>query len=265
MTREQSWVKVLFMKIIKAARSGRKPALVLCLSILMLGALALTQGRPAYAAASRVEVENPLFGYPHLLPSPFTLPGGKLLLGTAVAFGVTDFLQIGTNLLADFYQNYNASLKLAIFENEVTAFALTGSFQRYNPSTFSASNPDEWINSYQPGAVVAVAILPKVAAFFGGSLNFSEQTLPGSNIDRSSLFRGATIESDLSWAYNPPTKRKDLGNVLATGVSYDLNYKLLGVGLSHYWPGFHLGFHYYIGAERNPVLPILQGGTVVYF
>lgn len=255
MTGEQSSVKVLFMKILKAVRLG----LLLCLS-----GLPIASGRPAHAA-SKVEVENPLFGYPHLLQSPFTLPGGKLLLGTAVAFGVTDFFQIGTNLLADFYQNYNAGVKLAIYENEVTALALVASFQRYNPSTFSASNPDLWINSYQPGAVIAVAVLPQVAAFFGATLNLTHEEMPGSNIDRSGLFRGATVETDLNWAYSPPSKRKSLGNILATGVSYDLNYKLLGVGLSHYWPGFHLGFHYYIGAEQNPFLPIIQGGTVVYF
>src|SRR4051812_22063861 len=79
--------------------------------------------------AGAVETSNPLFGYTHLLHSPFTMPSGKIALGTTVAIGLTDFLQVGTDLIRDFYHVYNASAKVGVFDNQQVAFAFTGGWE----------------------------------------------------------------------------------------------------------------------------------------
>lgn len=216
-------------------------------------------------AARRVEVENPIFGYTHMLPSPFTVPGGMLLVGTDVVLGVTDFFQVGTNVIRDFYQSYNGNIKIALLDAPGFAFALTGGIEHYNYRNFDSTNPDVWVTSYQPGAVVAIGVLPTLGWFVGSNLNFTDQPLITDGIVNSGYFRGATLQSDLAWAYYPPTKKKGLGNVVAVGTTYDVNYKIFGVGLSHYWPGFRLGVHYYVNADENKFLPLISGGTVVYF
>jgi hypothetical protein len=221
--------------------------------------LALAIFGAAECRASRVE--NPLFGYTHLLASPFTLPAGRVSFGTEVAVGVTDFLQIGTNLVSDAYQVYNAYAKLSLLDFPAFAMGLTLGYQTFNYNNLNASNPDLQVTSWLPGVVTSYALHKNLAVFVGANANLSKQTLLSEGVQVSGYFQGATVESDLSWAYNPHKDR--VGNVLSGGVSYNLSYQLIGVGLSHHWRGFHIGLHYYPNADENRILPIIAGGTSV--
>ncbi len=203
--------------------------------------------------------ENKLFSFTHMLPSPFTLPAGRLVYGTELAFGVTDFLQVGTNILRDFFKFYNANAKVSLIDYPNFAFALTGGWESYNYKNISATNPSIQITSWMPGAVVSFALAPPLALFVGGNAVFSKTTLVTSGIETSGFIRGANFETDLSWSYNPQ-KKKRVGNVLSSGVSYDFTYKLYGLGISHHWPGFHFGVHYYPQATKYPLQPIIAGG-----
>ncbi|HLD99010.1 MAG TPA: hypothetical protein VJB59_02060 [Bdellovibrionota bacterium] len=227
------------------------------------------QGTPLIPAAAASEVENPIFGYTHLLPSPFTLPAGTLVYGTSLDLGVTDFLQIGTNVLSDFHKIYNANAKVSLVDYPEFAFGLTLGYSTYNYRDIDRSNPDLSVASWLPGAVAAFEVLPSVAWFVGGNLNYTQANLISDSVTTSGYLRGANVESDLSWAYNPQKKRKNgglsVGNVVSAGISYDLSYKMLGLGLSHHWPGFHLGVHYYPSAAEYPLQPILAGGGAVQF
>ena len=202
--------------------------------------------------------ENALFGYTHLLPSPYTVKAGRLIFGTNIILGVTDFLQVGTNVLNDFYQVYNANMKASVFDRKEFAVALTFGWTRYNYRDISPNNPDLLITSLLPGGVVAFGILPNLALFAGGNLNYTSTSLITNNVQTSGYVHGATLQGDLSFAYDQ--KPRKLGNVLSAGVSYDLNYKIMGFGVSHHWPGFQLGIHYYPNADQYRILPILSGG-----
>ena len=208
-------------------------------------------------------VENPMFSFTHMLPSPFTLPAGRLVLGTQFAYGLTDFLQIGTDVFRDFYKIYNANAKVSLLDFPEYATALTLGFEHYNYKDIDSGNPDLKVTSWQPGAVTSLEVMPYVAWFFGGHLNFSQTTLRTESIKTSGLVRGYNAETDLSWAYNPHPKKKSMGNVLSGGVTYDFSYKIYGVGISHHWPGFHVGVHYYPNASKYKLAPILAGGAVV--
>lgn len=215
--------------------------------------------RSSHRSSSRRE--NPLFGFTHLLPSPYTLPAGRLVLGTEMAFGVTDFFQVSTNLLRDFYKIVNVSGRLSIIDFPTFAFALTYSFETYNLHDVSSANPNVSITSHQPGAVASFGLMDDLALFVGANLNVTNYQVNTSGLQTSGYVRGATIGSDLSWAYSH-TKRK-FGNVLSPGWTYDVTYKVYGIGLSHHWPGFRLGIHYYPNAKENRLLPLISGGAVV--
>ncbi|MEW6056651.1 MAG: hypothetical protein AB1540_08550 [Bdellovibrionota bacterium] len=232
--------------------------LVFCL---VLGALRL----PSAGA-------NSMFGYTHIQPSPLTLSAGRLVFGTDVAYGVTDFFQIGTNVVRDVYQFFNANAKVSLIELDEFALSPTFSFETYNLKNISELNPDLRVTSFMPGLTTAYGLAEDLALFVAGNLNITKTTLVTEGITTSGLIRGAQIGSDLSWAYNPPAAKKGkdgkevrrgVGNVFSTGVSYDLTYKLFGVGLSHHWPGFHLGVHYYPNATKFPIQPIIAGGGAV--
>src|SRR3990172_10717144 len=89
------------------------------------------------AAAARADGPSPVFGYTHLMPSPLTLPAGRLSYGTAFSFGVTDFLQIGTDVVRDAYGVLNANAKIGLVAREGFAAALTLGFEKFNFKDFS--------------------------------------------------------------------------------------------------------------------------------
>jgi hypothetical protein len=227
------------------------------LTALCAAALSFT-ARPARAA---IAYENPLFAFTHLLPSPFTLPAGRLVLGTSVAFGITDFLQVGTDVLSDFYKVYNANAKVAIVDYPEFALAATLGYSAYNYHDIASTNPDFSVTTWQPGLVTGFSLLEHVAWFWGANLAFSSVNLKTDGIETSGYVKGANVETDLSWAYNP--KKKGVGNVLSGGLSYDATYKILGFGVSHHWRGLHVGIHYYPNADQYKVQPILAGGAAV--
>ena len=224
---------------------------------------------------------NALFGHTHLLPSPHTLRSGRLLYGTDMAFGVTDFFQVGTNVLRDFFKIYNANAKVSLLDFQAFALSPTFGFESYNLHDISDGNPDLRVTSFLPGAVTAFGVLDDVALFVGFNLNLTSTRLITDGITRSGYVSGARVASDLSWAYNRPEDTSEatdtpkrgarpkiargVGHVLSGGVSYDINYKFFGVGLSHHWPGFHLGVHYYPAATRGALQPILAGGGALDF
>lgn len=215
------------------------------------------------SGARAATFENPILGYTHLLPSPYTLPAGKIVLGTDVAFGITDFLQIGTSALYDILQVYNANVRISVLDFPGFSFALTGGIESYNLQNIDSSNPSVQVTSYLPGAVAGVALTRDFGLLVGGNLNFSSQTVNLNGLATSAYTHGASAESDVSWAAVSNKGWPVL--VLSGGVSYDFTYQLAGVGASVHFKGFHLGAHYYPAATDYKVVPILAGGAAVDF
>ncbi len=207
---------------------------------------------------------NPLFSQSHLLPSPYTLSAGQFVYGSQLALGITDFLQISTDFLRDLFQIYNAQLKVNLVDTSLFAWTLSLGFQTFNYQDIDSSNPAIQITSYRPGTVFAFGLGSRVAWFLGGSADLSNQK-KSTNVQTSGFVQGHVIESDWSFAYKTKDDEPEYGYAIAVGGSYDLTYKLIGVGLSHHWPSFRIGVHYYINADRSRILPLITGGGTLFF
>jgi len=208
--------------------------------------------------------ENPLFFHTHLLPSPYTVQAGYLSYGTTIAYGITDQVQVSTNVLKDFYQIYNVDVKLALADYQDFATALTLGYETFNYKNISSSNPDLSVSSVKPGFIVAISVSDPVAIYFGGSWSVSQTRFLGSGVEISGLLHGILTQTDIAWRYQDIDENGH-ANVLAAGATYDVVYKTFGVGLSHHWPGFHLGAHYYPNATEGKIQPILTGGGGIQF
>ena len=204
--------------------------------------------------------ENPLFGYTHLLPSPFTLHAGKFAVGTSAGVGITDSLELDTNLLLDLVKIYNARLRYSLLDFPGFSVGVFLGFQSTNLSDLSSFNPALTVNAWMPGAVIGMEITPDLAIFMGGNLFYPNQTIDASSLNTAGYFQGRQIEADLSWAYH--STETELGNVLSAGVNYNSTFDLYGYGISHHWKGFHLGVHYYPTATELKIQPIIAGGAV---
>ena len=204
---------------------------------------------------------NPLLSFTHILPSPLTLPAGRFVLGSTVGIGVTDWLELDTNLVADLYQIYNGRAQVSLLDFPGLAAGFYLGYQNTNLNALSAANPAISLSTFMPGMVIGMEMLPHFAWFLGGNLSYTNASVPTSGLDVSGFLQGGQIGSDFSWAYN--SGESQVGNVLSAGFSYNSTFGIYGVGLSHHWRGFHVGLHYYPNANNLKVMPILSGGAVV--
>lgn len=231
--------------------------------------LILTMGMLASASPSHaMPAMEPLFTVTHLCPSPLTGPAGRLTYGSALSFGVTDFLEVHTNLIRDFYQIFNVGAKLSIVNEEGFAGGLTFSAQTYNTRALDPNATAAQVTTYQPGVATAFRIVPRrLVAFVAGQINIEQTATAGS--PSTGFLTGTQVQGDLTWAYMSPRKTRTgaaIGSqAVSAGVTYDFTYAQLGFGLSHHWPGFHLGLHYYPNGGAQKFLPILTGGGSVQF
>ncbi len=169
--------------------------------------------------------------------------------------GLTDFLQVGTGVSRNFYQVYNLNAKASLLDRPDYAAAVVLGWESTNLKDIGVLNPDLRVQSWLPGAVFAVSPHPQLAIALGGKARISG--VPASRLQglaTSGALRGAEVGTDVSVAYQPQA------NVISAGVSYDLTYHLFGVGLTHHWPGLHLGAHFYPAAARYRVQPLISGG-----
>jgi hypothetical protein len=203
-------------------------------------------------ASARGDAVNPAFPYTHLLPSPFNLSQGEWVLGSTFAYGVVDFLQVSTNIPRLIQQHWNIRAKVPLIEYPTFVASAYVDYESYNPHNIDDTNPDMRLNRWQPGLITGYEIAHDMAVFLGGNFSFGKDPIPVRTT--SGYMKGAQVEVDWSWLYNPSTSR--LGdNALSAGVTYDLTYSLLGFGATHHWRNFSLGLHYTI-ADRARFLPI---------
>lgn len=203
---------------------------------------------PAYGAGE----SNAAFPYTHLLPSPFNIPQGAWVLGTTAAYGVFDFLQVSTNVVRLIDQHWNVEAKVPLIDFPTFMATAYVNYESYNPHHIAISNPDLNFSRWQPGIVTAYELSPDLALFVGGNFSFGKDPVPVTTT--SGYMKGARLETDISWLYNPASSR--LGdNALSLGVTYDTTYSLFGFGISHHWRSFTAGVHYTF-ADQNRFLPI---------
>lgn len=195
---------------------------------------------------------NAAFPYTHLLPSPFNLPQGSWVFGSTLAYGVFDSLELSTNVMRSVQQQWNFQAKVPLIEYPTFMTTAYVAFESNNPHTIDDRNPDGRRGRWQPGLVTAYEMDDHMAFFLGGNFDFGADEPPV--VTTSGYLKGARIEADWSWLYNPQSSR--LGrNAISIGTTYDLTYEMFGFGLTHHWDTFTLGVHYTF-ADQSRFLPI---------
>jgi hypothetical protein len=229
---------------------ARKILLTLGVCVWALTALTTAQARDG----SR----NSLFYYPHMQASPYTMSAGQVVIGTSAVVGVTDFMEIGTDLVRDFYKIFNAHAKVSLVDYPLYAVGLSLGYETYNLNAISDANPDFRVSTWSPAIHLAYALAKDIAFFGGFRFNLSNNIPSDITYTKSGYQRGAELGADLSWAYNGHGS-----NALAAGMTYDFTTSIYGIGFSHHWPTFQLGIHYYPNADVYKVQPIIAGGMAL--
>ncbi len=204
------------------------------------------------------------FYYTHLLPSPINLAAGSWVLGTTAAYGVTDFFQVSTDVTRLIFRHWNAQAKVPLVEYPTFIASAFINFSHFNYHHLDSANPSVARTSWQPGLVTGYEIDDDQVFFVGGNFDLTKDEVPANYREKSGYARGAQLEADWTWLYNPPTSRL-ADNAISAGATYDFTYKIVGVGVTHHWPTFQLGFHYYLNADHYKFLPIVNVTAGIQF
>jgi len=222
---------------------------------------AVSSTEPAPVRSDRVVPTNVAFPYTHMLPSPFNLGRGEWVFGSTFGYGVFDALELSTNVVRLAQQQWNIQAKVPLIEYPTFMATAYVAFESTNPHSIDDGNTDFRLNRWQPGIVTAYEIADDMAFFHGGNFDFGVESIPVTT--NSGYLKGARLEADFSWLYNPQSSR--LGNnAISTGVTYDTTYEMLGFGLTHHWQSFSLGLHYSL-ADRSRFLPIFGFNVAARF
>ncbi|MCM0607014.1 MAG: hypothetical protein KA715_13065 [Xanthomonadaceae bacterium] len=149
--------------------------------------------------AGSKSVANPIFSYTHMQPSPYTMPGGNIIFGSSVAIGITDFMEISTDVLRNFYMQYNAQVKFQLIDVSGFAAGLIGGWTYYTQGS-------QQIMIVSPGLTTAYGLSDSFAWILGGNVNFTNITVNYGGVTTSSLLRGTQVGSDLAWSYQSKKK-----------------------------------------------------------
>ncbi|MFZ1729097.1 MAG: hypothetical protein WBQ23_06985 [Bacteroidota bacterium] len=186
------------------------------------------------------------------MPTGNTLHDGEFTIGIGpLEYGITENVQIGTNLLLFILQYYNADLKVSLINSEQQALAVGLGVGYFNLGVFGA---DVNFTSLSPYVAYSTAMGPKTRLHlaanytdFSGSASIDDTEELNASVSGTSLAAG--LEHSVS------NKTKFVGD-----VGYDLKFEgvRIGGGVLWGWETFRLklGLQYFAPKGYNAyVLP----------
>ena len=170
-----------------------------------------------------------------------TLNRGEFVigLGTSVGFGITDHIQVGTNVLGWLIQYYNVNVKVELMQNEYSSLAAGLSVGKLNLDVYGSEDDFNAITpfvsySFKAGENTTMHFGGKFASFSGDSdVNDAE---PEATID------GTAFSGGLNYDWSNKTK-------FLAEAGYDITFKgpKIGGAVLWGWEKFRLklGVSYY--------------------
>ena len=204
-------------------------------------------GIPALATAKGFEgrpLTNNLF-----VPTGYTLHKGEFSIGIGpVGFGITENVQLETNLLLWLFQFYNAGLKIALFENDLSAFSVGIGVASLNLD-YSNSEGDVSFLALGPFAAFTTKIGPSTKLHLGARYSHFEADVDDvdlDDVDATSSSSGTAVNGGIEYSMSHRTKF-----VADGGYDFDFEGGRFGGGVIFAWTTFRLklGVSYYSAGE----------------
>lgn len=176
-----------------------------------------------------------------MMPTGYTLNRGEFMIGLGtVGFGVSDNVQVGTNLLLFLFQVYNVNVKVSLLKNDQSAFAIGLDVGSFNLSVFDEDETS--FTSISPFAVYTTNMGENTKLHIGGQYSsFSgDEDIEDAEVESSSS--GTSVFVGIENSFSNKTK------FLAEG-GYDITFEgfRFGGGVLFGWEKFRLklGVNYF--------------------
>jgi len=188
----------------------------------------------------------------------YTLNKGEFAIGIGpMDFGITDRVQLGTNLLLWVVQYYNADLKVAVTETEQGALSLGVNFGSLNLDKYDdGDGNEEEVDFFQVSPYIAgsVRVDENTLWHIGGRYShFEADTVDVDDVQVTSTASGTNIHTGIEHSYSNRTK-------FLADIAYDTTFEGVRVGgaVLFGWDNFRLklGLSYFT-AEDGYAFPIV--------
>lgn len=179
-------------------------------------------------------------------PTGYTLNRGEFIVGLgSIGFGITDNVQVGTNLLLFLFQVYNANLKVSLINTESSAFALGISVNSFN---LDVGADEIGFTSLSPYAVYTTKMGESTNLHLGGQYSTFSGEADIDDAEASETSSGTSLFAGVEYSFSHKTK------FLAEG-GYDLTFEGFRIGgaVLFGWENFRLklGVNYFSVTDGN--------------
>jgi len=184
------------------------------------------------------------------MPTGYTLNQGEFLIGIgSIGFGITDNIQLGTNVLLFILQDYNASLKISLAKTKTFAIATGIRVDYFNLDVFVDDDEGEASFTFlSPYIVISPKLSPKTTLHIGGQYSYISGEAEIDDAEAKASSSGTRVYTGLEYSFSHKTK------FLAEG-GYDITFEgfSIGGGVLFGWEKFRLklGVTYYNPKDTN--------------
>ncbi|MCP4157313.1 MAG: hypothetical protein GY757_56910 [bacterium] len=160
-------------------------------------------------------------------PTGYTLNKGEFEVGLGhIGFGISDKVQVSTNVLLYLFQDFNASLKVSLIKNKKNAFAVGCSIHSFDLSVFS--NEDVGFTAILPYVAYSTKISPKTKMHFTGQYSHFSGSEDIADATAKATSNGTSVTVGIEHSFSNKTK-------FLAETGYDLTFKGFRVGGAVLW------------------------------
>lgn len=188
------------------------------------------------------------FNYAHHGESAYTIPEKTIQIGLGpVIYGVTDFLQVGTNVISPAYGAVVASTKLNVVDLENVGISLGFEYSHlFNsfgfPENLGFRTKRKGVNVYLPSATVSTRISNEIYLHTGAKHLHSPDAEKDEYIQKRSILKNSKVFSDLEVRFSDR-------RAILFGPAYAYQLKAIGGGVSYRISGKDIGYSIQLGAS----------------
>ena len=155
------------------------------------------------------------------MPTGYMLNRGEFIVGIgSIGFGITDNVQVGTNLLLFLFQVYNANLKISFIKTESMAFGAGVDLHSFNLDVFDV---ETGFTSISPYVAFSTKMGDNTLLHLGGQYSVFSGDAEVDDAEASATSRGTSVSLGIDHSFSHKTK------FLAEG-GYDVTFKGLRLG-----------------------------------
>jgi len=187
-------------------------------------------------------------------PTGYTLNKGEFLVGLGnIGFGITDKIQVGTNVLLYLLQDYNANLKISFIKTEKEAFAIGLKVHSFD---LEVDEEESGFTSFSPYATFSTKVSQDTFLHIGGQYSYFSGPEEIEDAMAIATSRGTSAYLGIEHCYSHKTKF-----LAETGYDFTFEGIRLGGAVLWGWKNFRLklGVNYFKPKDTDGfIFPVIS-------